>query len=114
MSLRNRVSAVTALIAAVAVAVPAAAPAAPITFPQLGPNPNLCLHGVVDPGPCGPARPYGPAGPYGSKGPLNGRPNPIGNAATCGGLLTFILRGGTLNSFVDGNLASVGIAPPGS
>jgi hypothetical protein len=52
--------------------------------------------------------PYGPKGPYGPNGPLAGQPNPIGDAATCGGLFTYIVRGGDLSSFVNGNLASVG------
>jgi hypothetical protein len=70
----------------------------------LAPNPNLCLSGVVDPGPFGPSGPYGPQGPYGPNGPLAGQPNPIGNAATCGGLMTYILRGGTLSSFVQNSI----------
>jgi hypothetical protein len=48
--------------------------------------------------------PYGAYGPYGPNGPLHNQPNPIGNAASCGGLFTFILRGGTLDSFVQGSL----------
>jgi hypothetical protein len=43
---------------------------------------------------------------------MHGQPNPIGNAASCGGLLTYALRGGDVTSFVNANLASAGI-PPG-
>jgi hypothetical protein len=32
-------------------------------------------------------------------------PNPIGNAAQCGGLITFILRGGTVSSYVQATIA---------
>jgi hypothetical protein len=70
----------------------------------LQPNPNLCLSGIVDPGPFGPLGPYGPSGPYGANGPLHGQPNPIGNAATCGGLFTYILRGGNPASFVQNSI----------
>jgi hypothetical protein len=110
MSLRKRVSAASAVIAALAVAAPVAANAAvPTSIPNpLAPNPNLCLKGVVDLGPFGPMGPYGPSGPYGVNGPLHGQPNPIGNAATCGGLFTFLLRGGTLTSFVNGSIGSTG------
>ncbi|MCW3065605.1 MAG: hypothetical protein JWN32_2777 [Solirubrobacterales bacterium] len=121
MSLRKRASAASAVIAALAIAAPlasanAAIPSipAPSSLPNpLAPNPNLCLQGVVDPGPFGPLGPYGPSGPYGVNGPLHGQQNPIGNAATCGGLLTYILRGGNLTSFVNGNVASLGAAPAG-
>jgi hypothetical protein len=105
----KRLVATVVAAAALAGAVPAGASAA--TFPGLpgaGSNANICLSGVVDLGPFGPLGPYGPSGPYGKNGPLNGQPNPIGNAATCGGLLTYILRGGTLNSFIQGNLHSAG------
>lgn len=115
MSLRKRVSA-TAVIAALAVGAPvAAANAALPSIPNpLAPNPNLCLHGVVDMGPFGPLGPYGDQGPYGPNGPLHNQPNPIGNAAQCGGLLTYALRGGTLSSFVNANINSAhGIAPSG-
>jgi hypothetical protein len=112
MSLRKRATAATAVIAALAVAAPvASANAAVPGLPGLGaPNPNLCLHGVVDPGPFGPSGPYGADGPYGPNGPLHGQPNPIGNAAQCGGLLTYVLRGGTLSSFVNANVASASAA----
>jgi hypothetical protein len=115
MSLRQRLSAVTAVTAALAIAAPLATAGAamPSSLPSaLGPNPNLCLHGVVDPGPFGPSGPYGASGPYGPNGPMHGQPNPIGNAASCGGLLTYALRGGDVTSFVNANLASAGI-PPG-
>jgi hypothetical protein len=107
ISVRKTLAAVTA-VGVLAVAVPAGANAA---VPSVGlppnplqPNPNLCLTGIVDPGPFGPLGPYGPDGPYGPNGPLHGQPNPIGNAATCGGALTYILRGGTLGSFVQSSL----------
>jgi hypothetical protein len=109
MSLRKNLAAVTA-VGALAVAAPVAANAAvPSILPNpLGGNANVCLHGVVDMGPLGPYGPYGPSGPYGANGPLHGQPNPIGDAATCGGTAAFILRGGDLTSFINGNLASVG------
>jgi hypothetical protein len=112
VSLRKRLLAASAVTALLASAVPlAAANAALPPLPGLpgSDNSQICLHGIVDPGPLGPMGPYGPLGPYGKNGPLNGQPNPIGNAATCGGALTFFLRGGNLTSFVNGNLASVGI-----
>jgi hypothetical protein len=82
------------MVAALAVAGPVAAASAagPVTFPSLGaPDPNQCLQGLstFDPGPFGPLGPYGPSGPYGANGPLHGQPNPLGNAATCGGSLTY-------------------------
>jgi hypothetical protein len=108
MSLRKSLSAVTAVSVALAVAAPLAAAAPAPTLPTpFAPNPNLCIQGgPVDMGPFGPLGPYGPSGPYGANGPLHGQANPIGNAATCGGLLTYILRGGTLTSFVNGSVAS--------
>jgi hypothetical protein len=101
------------MVAALAVAGPVAAASAqgPFSIPNLGaPDPNQCLQGLstFDPGPFGPLGPYGPSGPYGANGPLHGQANPLGNAATCGGLLTYILRGGNLVSFVQ---ASTGTAP---
>jgi hypothetical protein len=101
-------------VGALAVAAPAGASAAAPSFPNplAKDNSNLCLHGVVDPGPFGPLGPYGPSGPYGANGPLHGQTNPLGDAATCGGLLTYILRGGNLTSFVKANAASVGIPSP--
>jgi hypothetical protein len=113
MSLRKRASAVSAVVAALAIAAPVAAANAAIpSMPNpLAPNPNLCLKGVVDIGPFGPMGPYGPSGPYGANGPLHGQQNPIGDAATCGGLLTYVLRGGNLSSFVNGSIA--GYHPPG-
>jgi hypothetical protein len=110
MSIRKRVSALAAMAAALAVAGPVAAAGAqsPVTLPNLpgvtGSGANLCLTGVVDPGPFGPMGPYGPGGPYGANGPLHSQPNPIGNAATCGGLLTYVLRGGDLTSFVNASI----------
>jgi hypothetical protein len=104
ISLRKTLAAATA-VGVLAVAAPMSASAAVPTLPNpLAPNPNLCLSGVVDPGPVGPRGPYGPQGPYGANGPLHGQANPIGNAATCGGLLTYVLRGGTLSSFVQNSI----------
>ncbi|MEA2293227.1 MAG: hypothetical protein QOE86_866 [Solirubrobacteraceae bacterium] len=106
----KRIGAALAVTASVAAVVPAAAGAAPRALPQLpgiGSNANICLQGVPDLGPFGPMGPYGPSGPYGANGPLHGQANPIGNAATCGGLLTYILRGGTLHSFVKASLTGV-------
>jgi hypothetical protein len=100
----KRVAATLAAVAALAAAAPTVASAA--TLPSFGPNPNLCLSNVYDPGPLGPTGPYGPSGPYGPNGPLHGQPNPVGNVATCGGGLTYILRGGTIGSFVQANVAS--------
>jgi hypothetical protein len=101
MHARTRIAAALAVTAALAGAVPAAASAAtPIGLLPA----NACPAGIVDLGPFGPMGPYGPSGPYGPNGPLHGQPNPIGNAATCGGLLTYILRGGTLDSFVNSSL----------
>jgi hypothetical protein len=76
-------------------------------LPQLQDPSTICLSGITDLGPFGVMGPYGPLGPYGPNGPLAGRPNPIGNAATCGGLITYILRGGTLSSFVQANINSL-------
>jgi hypothetical protein len=112
VSLTKRLSAMTAVTAALALAGPVAANAAVPSLPNipnpLAPNPNFCVKGIPDLGPFGPMGPYGPKGPYGPNGPLAGQANPLGDAATCGGLFTYIVRGGDLNSFVQGNLASVG------
>ena len=114
MSLRKRVATVAATVAALAVVAPVATAGAAPQLPQLPlpftpgqDNSNICLSGLYDPGPLGPMGPYGPLGPYGRYGPLAGQPNPVGNVAECGGLLTYVLRGGTLSSFVQGNLNSV-------
>jgi hypothetical protein len=114
MSLRKRLPAVAAVTAMLAVAAPVATAAAalPSILPHTGSGSDICLSGVVDPGPFGPSGPYGADGPYGPNGPLHGAANPIGNAASCGGLLTYALRGGTISSFVNANLASVGVASP--
>jgi hypothetical protein len=94
--------------------VAAAGAQSPVTLPSLpgvtGSGPTLCLQGIsaFDMGPFGPMGPYGPSGPYGPNGPLHSQPNPIGNAATCGGLITYVLRGGNLVSFVQ---ASTGATP---
>jgi hypothetical protein len=119
MTLLKRVSAAAAVVGVLAVAAPlaeasaaslpvASGPHAALAAHPANPFANVCFKGAVDPGPFGPLGPYGPKGPYGPNGPLHGRPNPIGNAATCGGLVTFLLRGGTISSFVQGNLAAVG------
>ncbi|MEA2383283.1 MAG: hypothetical protein QOH72_3254 [Solirubrobacteraceae bacterium] len=107
ISVRKTLAAATAaglLAVAVPVTANAAVPSIPLPANPLQPNPNLCLPGIVDPGPFGPLGPYGPKGPYGPNGPLHNQPNPIGNAATCGGGITYLLRGGTLGSFVQGSL----------
>jgi hypothetical protein len=113
MSLRKRLPAVAAATAVLAIAAPVASAGAalPSILPARQPPANICFSGIVDPGPFGPSGPYGAAGPYGPDGPLNGAPNPIGNAAGCGGLLTYVLRGGTISSFVNANLSSVGVTP---
>jgi hypothetical protein len=117
MSLRKRFPAVMAATAMLAVAAPVASASAalPSILPTTHPasTANICLKGVVDPGPFGPSGPYGASGPYGPNGPLANSPNPIGNAATCGGALDYALRGGTISSFVNANLASVGIPAGG-
>ena len=115
MSFRKLVAAGSAIAALAAIApvtaasaqAPApAAPAGPGGMPNLlQPNPNLCLQGFADHGPFGPSGPYGASGPYGPNGPLANVPNPIGNAAQCGGLITFILRGGTVSSYVQATIA---------
>ena len=106
MSLRKRVTALAATAAVLAVAAPVATAGA-ATQPVS--TRDICLSGVIDFGPLGPYGPYGQYGPYGPDGPYAGRPNPLGNTAQCGGALDYILNGGTLSSFVNANLASVGI-----
>jgi hypothetical protein len=107
MFLRTRLTAVTAAAAALAIPLATAGAVA-----QPASAADVCPSGVNDPGPFGPSGPYGPGGPYGPYGPLHGQANPIGNAAECGGLNTYLLRGGTVSSYVNANLASVGIMPP--
>ena len=113
MSLRKRFPVVAAATAMLATAAPVATASAalPSILPARQPPADLCLSGVVDPGPFGPSGPYGADGPYGPDGPLAGATNPVGNVAQCGGLLTYALRGGTVSSFVNANLASVGVTP---
>jgi hypothetical protein len=101
---RKRVAAALAAVAVLAAAVPAAASATTPTLPGTGSQSSICFHGVLDLGPFGPLGPYGPSGPYGANGPLHGQPNPIGDAATCGGLLTYIMRGGTLDAFIHASV----------
>jgi hypothetical protein len=103
----KRLAATLAAAAVVAAAAPAGASAAtPVVAP--GSSSEICLTGVVDPGPFGPMGPYGALGPYGKDGPLYGKPNPLGDVASCGGLITYILRGGTVSSFVQANLHAAG------
>jgi hypothetical protein len=104
MSLRSRLAAITAAAAILAIPVTTAGAAT-----AAGSTPTCSS--VSDPGPFGPAGPYGPDGPYGPRGPLYGKPNPLGDAAQCGGLSTYLMRGGTISSYVNANLASVGIMP---
>lgn len=98
-----------ATLVGVAVTLTAAAPAAAAAASTSAPRSSdqVCLSGFLDLGPFGPYGPYGASGPYGPNGPLHDRPNPIGDAAQCGGLITFILRGGTLDSFIQANIDSV-------
>jgi hypothetical protein len=103
----RRLAAVLAATAALTAATPAVAGAAIPTFTPPD-NSNLCLKGVIDLGPLGPMGPYGPNGPWGPNGPMHGQRNPLGNVAECGGFLTFILRGGTLESFVQANTQALG------
>ena len=102
----KRLAATIAVAAILGGVAPAAASAA--TTPALpglgGNNANLCLKGVVDLGPFGPLGPYGPSGPYGPNGPLHGQQNPIGDAATCGGWITYVLRGGTWQGFIQASI----------
>ena len=112
MSLRSRLTAITAAAAVLAIAPVATAAAVPGPLTLPGSSPDACLSGLTDPGPFGPSGPYGPGGPWGANGPLNGHPNPLGNTAECGGLIAFVLRGGTVSSYVNANLASVGITSP--
>jgi hypothetical protein len=104
MSLLKRLPAVSA-VAALALAVPVAGAHAAALPNPLQPDPNFCIQGAYDPGPFGPSGPYGASGPYGPNGPLAGQPNPIGNAAQCGGLLTYFVRGGTVSSYVQSSIA---------
>jgi hypothetical protein len=113
MLIRSRLRATAAVVAVLGLSAPivAAAPASAAIGPLNAlpvPGPDACLSGVVDPGPFGPSGPYGVDGPYGPNGPLHGSPNPLGNVPSCGGALAFLLRGGTVSSFVNANLASVG------
>jgi hypothetical protein len=105
MNSPKRLAAILAAGATIAAVAPAAANAAPpgaITDPS-----KVCFQGVPDFGPFGPYGPYGAYGPYGKDGPLHGQPNPLGDAANCGGLLTYIIRGGTLTSFIQANVQSI-------
>jgi hypothetical protein len=117
MFIAKRLTAVAAVIGVVAVGAPVAGASAAGPLSGLGQSvltpgstdsANVCLNGVTDPGPLGPSGPYGADGPWGANGPMNGSPNPLGNVAGCGGALAFMLRGGTVASYVQANLASVG------
>jgi hypothetical protein len=103
----RRLAAVLAATAAITAAAPAAAGAATPAFtpPDFS---HVCLKGVIDLGPLGPMGPYGPNGPWGPHGPYYGQPNPLGNVAECGGFITYIIRGGTLGSFVQANTQAFG------
>jgi hypothetical protein len=107
MSLRKRLAAGLAAVAAVLAIGPIASAGAD---PVAGNCPAGV--GIADPGPLGPAGPYGEAGPWGPAGPMHGQPNPLGDTAQCGGFTTFVVGGGTVSSFVNANLASVGIIGP--
>ena len=108
MSLRTRLAGVVAAIAAILAIAPVATAGA---APPLGSIGGSCP-GIVDPGPLGPSGPYGAGGPWGPAGPMHGQPNPLGDTAQCGGFAGFIMNGGTVSSFVNANLASVGITGP--
>jgi hypothetical protein len=115
MFIAKRLTAVAAVIGIVAVGAPVAGASAAGPLAGLGQltpggaNPaDVCLSGVTDPGPLGPSGPYGADGPWGANGPMHGSANPMGNVAGCGGGLAFLLRGGTVASYVQANLASVG------
>jgi hypothetical protein len=117
MFIAKRLSAVAAVIGVMAVGAPIAGASAAGPLAGLGQSvfspggtnsADVCLNGVVDPGPLGPSGPYGAEGPWGANGPMHGSPNPLGNVASCGGGLAYLLRGGTVASYVQANLASVG------
>jgi hypothetical protein len=111
MFIRSRLWAAAAATMALSASVVAASPAAAAIGPQTAApsSSKVCLHGVTDPGPLGPSGPYGVQGPYGPNGPLHGATNPLGADVNCGGALAFMLNGGTIDSFVQANLASVGL-----
>lgn len=108
MYLPKRLTAILATGAALAAVTPAAASAATPGAASAPAPSKICFSGVKDPGPFGQMGPYGPYGPYGKDGPLYGKPNPLGDVASCGGLLTYVLRGGTVSSFVQANLQANG------
>ena len=91
---------------AVAATLAAVAPAAANAQMPVDANGQICLSNAMDFGPLGPMGPYGQFGPYGPNGPMHGQPNPLGDVASCGGLITYILRGGTLQSFIQANIAA--------
>jgi hypothetical protein len=117
MFIAKRLTAVAAVLGVMAVGAPiagasAAGPLAGLgqsAFSPAGTNSaDVCLSGVTDPGPLGASGPYGADGPWGPNGPMHDSANPLGNVAGCGGALAFVLRGGTVASYVQANLASVG------
>ncbi|MCW3013851.1 MAG: hypothetical protein JWO02_943 [Solirubrobacterales bacterium] len=110
MFIRSRLWASAAAVMALSVPVAAASPAAAAVGPlnATSGSSHVCLSGVTDPGPLGPSGPYGSQGPYGPNGPLHGATNPLASDVNCGGALAFMLNGGTIDSFVQANLASVG------
>ena len=110
MSLRTRLAAGLAAVAAALVIAPVGSAGAD---PPLGALGGGCGAGIGLAGVgLGSAGPYGPSGPWGPAGPMRGHPNPLGDAAQCGGFGAYILNGGTIESFVNANLASVGITGP--
>ena len=114
MHASKRLTATLAVAAALTAAAPAAANAAAGPVPaNFDPPANVCLHDVGDMSALGPYGPYGPSGPWGKDGPMNGKPNPLGDVANCGGMITYIVRGGTLDGFIQANIGAVGIHAPG-
>jgi hypothetical protein len=100
----RRVAATLAAVAALSAAAPAVAGAQSTAAPP--PASQLCFPALsmLDLGPLGPLGPYGPMGPWGPHGPFHGQPNPLGNAATCGGLWVLIARG-VVGALPQGGLA---------
>jgi hypothetical protein len=116
MFIPKRLAALMAAVGVLAAGAPVAgaAPGPKVGSPYPSPatfgydSANACLTGMYDPGPLGPSGPYGANGPWGPNGPMHASPNPLGNVAGCGGAAAFLLRGGTIASFVGANIAAVG------